>query len=207
MFVINLSEMVVAKKTQKKEKLNKKASKATPVPKKNSTKPVKKTSKTPTVSVKSDVKSTKKPAKKVSNKKSVEIIESTSETSKINTSKKSKSNQKFYDQLKLSESYVSLVLGAVVVVGISFLFLVFLKESRKTNLTKPEVLNAEISPVLTKTPAKTYTMGENETLWDVAVKFYGDGFAYPKIIEANKDVIQNADFVPPGTVIIIPDAK
>jgi len=172
--------MATVKKTQKKEKLNKKAPKAKPPSKK--------------VPVKTPKKTTKKKSSTKALKSTIIVKESTS-------------GQKFYDQLRLSESYVSLVLGAVVVVGVSVLFLFFLKESRNTSSSKPEVLNSAISPVLTKTPVKTYTMGENETLWDVAVKFYGDGFAYPKIIEANKDKIENADFVPPGTVIIIPDAK
>jgi nucleoid-associated protein YgaU len=172
--------MAAAKKTQKKEKLNKKASKTASSSKTSNSKTAKKTTK-----------------KKISAKN----IDSSLAVGKSST------NQKFYDQLKLSESYVSLVLGAIVVIGISALFLFYLKESRSAVPTKPEVLNSSVSPVLTKTPVQTYTMGENETLWDVAVKFYGDGFAYPKIIEANKDKIENADFVPPGTVIIIPDAK
>jgi len=171
--------MAAAKKTQKKEKLNKKASKSSSPSKK----------------------ATSKSSKKSKNTKST----SKSLDSSIAVNKSS--NQKFYDQLKLSESYVSLILGAIVVIGISALFLFYLKGSKNTTPAKPEVLNSAVSPVLTKKPVQTYTMGENETLWDVAVKFYGDGFAYPKIIEANKEKIENADFVPPGTVIIIPDSK
>ena len=58
-----------------------------------------------------------------------------------------------------------------------------------------------------KTSDKVYVMHDGESLWDVAVKFYGDGFAYPKIVEANKDVITNQDDVPHGTKIIIPNAQ
>lgn len=168
--------MAAAKKTQKKEKINKKASKPVTATKKSSPK-----------------------SKRVSPKPANKEIK-----------KESSKNKKFYDQLNLNESYVSLILGAVVVVGVSLLFVVFLKESRTPSLSESGVLNSSVSPVLTKTPepaGQKYTVLENETLWDVAVKFYGDGFAYPRIIEANKTVITNPDFVPPGTVIIIPNAN
>lgn len=168
--------MAVKKKTQTKEKLNKKTSSP----------------------AKADKKSTPKSK------------ESVAKTSDKSIKKNSSSGSKFSEQLNLNESYVSLVLGAVVVVGISVLALFFLKESRTPSLSEPGTLNSAISPVLTKTPEQAgqkYTVAENETLWDVAVKFYGDGFAYPRIIEANKTVITNPDFVPPGTVIIIPGAN
>ncbi len=119
--------------------------------------------------------------------------------------KSTSTSQKFYDQLKLSESYISLVLGAVVVIGASVLFLFFLRESRKATINKPAVLNSSISPVVTKIPERIYIMQENETLWDVAVKQYGDGFRYAEIIEANK--FENPDYVPPGTKIIIPNSE
>lgn len=124
-------------------------------------------------------------------------------TPKKVTKEKTVTSQKFYDQLKLSESYMSLILGAIVVVGASVLFLFFFKESRKPVSNRPAVLNSSISPSITKNPEKTYTMQENETLWDVAVREYGDGFRYTEIIEANN--FENPDYVPPGTKIIIPN--
>ena len=124
--------------------------------------------------------------------------------SKVKSKVASLSNQKFYSQLKLNESYVSLILGAVVVLGLFALFFVFIKES-KNSTTQQEVLNESISPVLSRMPMQTYILQENETLWDVAVKFYGDGFRYTEIVEANK--LENPDYVPPGTKIIIPNPK
>lgn len=113
-------------------------------------------------------------------------------------------NQKFYDQLKLHDSYVSLILGAVVVLCAFAIFAVFLIEARDTS-PKPAVLNTSITPKVTKAPQKTYTVLENETLWDIAVREYGDGFRYVEIIEANQ--LENPDYVPPGTVIIIPNTQ
>lgn len=129
---------------------------------------------------------------------------STKKNSKKKVAEDAPTKRKFHDELKLSESYMSLILGAIVVIAASSLFLFFLHESRKNNSTKPAVLNSSLSPEPTKAAGKTHTMQENETLWDVAVREYGDGFAYPRIVEANKDVITNSDFVPPGTVIVIP---
>lgn len=153
-------------------------------------------------------------AKKTTSKQNSKITTKVAKSSKKNVSvkkekteklelKKSKKSPKFYDELKLSESYVSLILGAVVVIGVSIVFFAYVKESRKATAT--EVLNSAISPTISKAIERKHTMQENESLWDVAVKYYGDGFAYPRIVEANKDVITNPDYVPPGTVIVIPN--
>ena len=111
---------------------------------------------------------------------------------------------KLTEQLKLSESYISLVLGAVVVIAVSAIVFIFIKESRRP-IPQPHAINERISPVLSRTPQNIHVMEENETLWDVAVKYYGDGFRYVEIIKANK--LENPDFVPPGTKIIIPNAQ
>ena len=146
-----------------------------------------------------------KSTKNTKKSKSKQITQK-AKTSNVKSKVASLSNQKFYSQLKLNESYVSLILGAVVVLGLFALFFVFIKES-KNSTTPQEVLNESISPVLSRMPMQTYILQENETLWDVAVKFYGDGFRYTEIVEANKDVITNPDYVPPGTKIIIPNLK
>jgi len=140
---------------------------------------------------------------KSANKASVKKIESTKELSL----KERITNQKFYDQLKLSESYVSLLLGGVVVIGVSVIFFVFIRESREVTPPAPDIIENSISPTLSQVPQKTYIMLENESLWDVAVREYGDGFRYTDIVEANPEVITNPDFVPPGTKIVIPEAK
>jgi len=117
--------------------------------------------------------------------------------------KEKNKNQKFYDQLKLNESYVSLILGALVVLFISGLVMFYLVQTRDS-VNSQRVLNSVVTP--TPSPEKdTYVMQEGESLWDVSVRFYGDGFSYVKIVEANKNVITNPDYVPPGTEIIIPN--
>ena len=51
---------------------------------------------------------------------------------------------------------------------------------------------------------RTYTILSSDTLWSIAVKFYGSGKEYTKIYEANKDKIKNPNIIQPGWVITIP---
>ena len=51
---------------------------------------------------------------------------------------------------------------------------------------------------------RTYTILQNDTLWSIAVKFYGSGKEYTKIYEANRDKIKNPNVIQPGWVIVIP---
>ena len=49
-----------------------------------------------------------------------------------------------------------------------------------------------------------YTVEKDDTLQKIAKKFYGAYSHWPKIYEANREVIKNPDFVKPGTVLKIP---
>ncbi len=49
-----------------------------------------------------------------------------------------------------------------------------------------------------------YEIKSGDTLWAVAKKYYGDGNKYTKIVEANKEVIKNADKIFPGQKIRLP---
>ena len=111
-------------------------------------------------------------------------------------------SQTISEQLKLGESYVSLVLGAAVVLGVSILFFIFLKENKSSNSSQLVPTPAAIEGQTKKT---IYVLPEGESLWDVAVKFYGDGYRYTEIIEANE--LPDPDYVPPGTSLIIPNIK
>lgn len=45
---------------------------------------------------------------------------------------------------------------------------------------------------------------EGESLWSIAVLYKGNGLDYPKIVEANRDIIKNPDLIEPGWVLVIP---
>lgn len=55
-----------------------------------------------------------------------------------------------------------------------------------------------------------YTVVSGDCLWNIAQKFYGDGSAYTRIVEANKDkypsLANNPDLIYPGWNLTIPGA-
>jgi nucleoid-associated protein YgaU len=50
-----------------------------------------------------------------------------------------------------------------------------------------------------------YVIQEGDTLWKIAEIYYKDGSRYTKIVEANKEVIKDADKIYPGQTIVIPN--
>jgi len=50
-----------------------------------------------------------------------------------------------------------------------------------------------------------YSIVKGDTLWAIASKFYDDGTKYPHIVEANLEVIKDADLIYPGQTIRIPE--
>ncbi len=50
-----------------------------------------------------------------------------------------------------------------------------------------------------------YTIQKGDTLWGIASEFYKDGSKYPLIVEANLEVIKDADLIYPGQAIRIPE--
>lgn len=108
-------------------------------------------------------------------------------------------------QLKLGESYISLILGAVVVLGISVVFFLFIKQSGLEGTT-PIINEKDIPQLAAPVNEMTYTLQEGEGLWDVAVKLYGDGFRWIDIAKAN-GLENNPDNIAPGMKLIIPKAQ
>jgi len=51
-----------------------------------------------------------------------------------------------------------------------------------------------------------YVIRKGDTLSKIAKEFYGNAMQYPKIFEANREVIKDADLIYPGQKIRIPPA-
>ena len=107
------------------------------------------------------------------------------------------------EQLHLGESYISLVLGAIVVLGLSIIFFIFIKEN---SFNKPLTLPVETAVPTARPTSNAYVLQDGESLWDVAVKFYGDGYKWIDIAKAN-NLENNPDNIEPGTKLIIPNMK
>lgn len=55
-----------------------------------------------------------------------------------------------------------------------------------------------------KEKVEYYVIAKGDTLSAIAKKYYGDANKYPRIFEANREVIKNADLIFPGQKIRIP---
>ena len=68
------------------------------------------------------------------------------------------------------------------------------------------VANIKVSPkaAAVGTSGSTYTVQAGDTLSGIAKKHLGDGNAYMKIFDANKDVLSDPDQIRPGQVLKMP---
>lgn len=55
-----------------------------------------------------------------------------------------------------------------------------------------------------KATTKTYVVKSGDTLWGIARTYYGNGAEYPKIFNANKNIISNPNLIYPGQKLVIP---
>lgn len=58
----------------------------------------------------------------------------------------------------------------------------------------------------TEAPAEqgSHTVSSGETLWELAFRYYNDPFHWPTLFEANRDHIDNAHWIYPGQVFVVP---
>ena len=70
---------------------------------------------------------------------------------------------------------------------------------------EPEPAPAEPEPAPAPAPVgQTYTVKAGDTLWSIAKRFYGSGFRWGDIYDANYDVIKNPRMIYVGQVLLIP---
>ena len=71
--------------------------------------------------------------------------------------------------------------------------------------SKPEPQPAEpAAPAPVQQQGNSYTVQPGDTLFKIAEEAYGDGNDYPKIFEANRDLLDSPDHILPGQELRIP---
>ncbi len=108
--------------------------------------------------------------------------------------------KKILKNIKLNESTISMVLGIVVVLIVGSLITKYLKTDRGS--IPEELLGGNNSIELS---SKKHTVEKGENLWQISVKYYGDGFKWVDIATENK--LPNASIIEVGQDLIIPDVE
>lgn len=112
--------------------------------------------------------------------------------------------KKYLKDLRFPESYISITLGFLVVVVGGLLLYNFLTKYRpgtiSTNSTENQTKTQEVAILPT-----THKVGDNETLWTIAQKYYNSGYNWVTLAQANKLV--NPDKIEVGQELSIPKAE
>ena len=93
-----------------------------------------------------------------------------------------------------------MVLGLIVVIIVGTLIVKYLKTDRGTI---PQELLSGTNTIETST--KTHKVAKGENLWNIAVKYYGDGFKWVDIATENK--LTNASIIETDQELIIPNIE
>ena len=51
---------------------------------------------------------------------------------------------------------------------------------------------------------RTYTVVKGDNLWDLAIKYYGDGLRYADIFSANSSQIHDPNLIYIGQIFVVP---
>ncbi len=106
----------------------------------------------------------------------------------------------------ISESYISIGLGLLVVVVVGILLYNYFTQKRSTpaEVQPSESVKASEEATNVAKPGSTYTVQEGDTLWSISEKSYNTGFNWTLIAEANK-LSENAR-LEKGQQLVIPPA-
>lgn len=107
---------------------------------------------------------------------------------------------------QLSESYISIGLGllVVVVVGILLYNYFFTQKGSGEPTVSPTAETTE-EATMSARPGSTYVVVDGDTLWKISEKSYGTGYNWEDIMKANS--LANADDIKTGQELKIPEVS
>jgi nucleoid-associated protein YgaU len=113
-------------------------------------------------------------------------------------------------KLKLNESTISMILGALVIVVIGALIFNYFRgvgQEVTTEITTEEgvKLVEEEGKLVPVGLPRTHKVGQGEHLWGIAEKYYGSGYNWVDIAEQNK--LADANLLAAGQELTIPKAE
>lgn len=123
--------------------------------------------------------------------------------SRIKPRIKRKGQRGFLGRIKFTESYTSLILGAIVVLIVGILFILFAKGG-KGPLTSSikDIFTGEKQELQNPNVSSTYTVKPGDDLWSISENVYRDGYKWIEIAKVNK--LENPGLIYAGNKLILP---
>lgn len=108
-----------------------------------------------------------------------------------------------FSRIKFSESYISLIIGAIVVLVIGIIILSYAKINRsmQTSSARDSQAVAQNNIQNSKT-SSTYTVKPGEDLWTISENIYNNGYKWVEIAKINK--LENPGLIHAGNKLAIP---
>lgn len=118
--------------------------------------------------------------------------------------KKKKVPAKRNSVFNFTESYTSLILGAIVVLIIGILFFSIARGNRTTQTSSTNESPAMENQIVQdkSNTSSTYTIKPGDDLWSISKDLYNDGYKWVEIAKANK--IENPGLIHVGNILMIP---
>jgi nucleoid-associated protein YgaU len=108
--------------------------------------------------------------------------------------------------IKLHESTISMVLGAIVIVVLGVIVVNYFKSADQGLLDESPAVTETGQPKVERGMGDvTYTVSEGENLWDIAEIQYGSGYNWVDIAEAND--LESPGLINTGDELLIPDVE
>lgn len=110
--------------------------------------------------------------------------------------------QKLISERELDQSYLSLVMGLIIVLVAGYLVVNYFKNNKPDLGPAQQSENQVQADVTPNNLPGNYTIKEGDTLFLIAQNYYNDGYKYSEIAKANN--ITNQDSIQTGQVLVIP---